>query len=230
MIGDEQAKAVQELAKTARDFRAELAADGKFVGGLIHRPADEGLGLVSDVLRYARLEIAIRFSQRVDRLMQERGLTNGPTAKILLPVLVPLLEAASLEEDEELADMWAEMLVNAADADSGVDVKRSLVPLLKAMSPLDVRILAMVVDTPDEFRRDGIVKTYDFPNSYTPWISNEGNIEPAPEEVQISLWNLVGHGCLAEPMAYGAANLNMVEVTALGRLLVNACRKPRSRN
>ena len=44
--------------------------------------------------------------QRAEQLLLEAGLSN-PTRAIALKLAVPLLEAASLEDDDYLQDLWA---------------------------------------------------------------------------------------------------------------------------
>jgi hypothetical protein len=51
---------------------------------------------------------------------------------------VPLLENATLEEDEDLQDIWARLLVNSADASSGIEPRRAFSAGLAEMCLLDV--------------------------------------------------------------------------------------------
>ena len=57
-------------------------------------------------------------------------------------VLYPLLEAAMLEDDDTLRKHWAQMLVNAIDAESKAEVRRAYVSIFGDITPLDVRNLA----------------------------------------------------------------------------------------
>jgi hypothetical protein len=68
----------------------------------------------------------------------------GPTRKIPLNIGAPLLQNAALEEDDDLQDVWAKLLVNSADASSGIELRRAFVSVLAEMTTLDVRNLAAI--------------------------------------------------------------------------------------
>ena len=68
--------------------------------------------------------------------MEQRG-TRLALRPVAMNVAFPLLEAASLEEDDGLQDIWANLLVNAADRNSGVEVKRALVSILQDFSAME---------------------------------------------------------------------------------------------
>ena len=117
-MASDETKAVQEVAKAAREYRPEVREFGAFVGRVIGRPAEQFGGLVGDVIAGVRLELGLRFKGRVDQLMREQGL-DGPTRAAPLAVAFPLLEAATLEDDEDIQELFAQLLVNAVNADSG---------------------------------------------------------------------------------------------------------------
>ena len=62
--------------------------------------------------------------QRADAMLESIGL-NGPNRAIPLKIAIPLFQAASLEDDDYLQDLWAKLLVNGGNAESGIDIKRA---------------------------------------------------------------------------------------------------------
>jgi hypothetical protein len=95
--------------------------------------------------------------------MAERGL-EAPSRPIPFSFSVPLIEHASLEADEELQDIWARMLANAADAESGTQPRTAFIGMLKDMTAFDVARLAQIAKiTP--LTKNGLVYTLNFPDS-----------------------------------------------------------------
>jgi hypothetical protein len=60
---------------------------------------------------------------------------------VALNVLHPLLESASLQEDDELQERWANLLANAADPRKGSPVTPAFIAILKDLSPREVKFL-----------------------------------------------------------------------------------------
>jgi Abortive infection alpha len=74
--------------------------------------ADEiGLGL-RDSLRMVRAELQLRFLQRWRRKLAE---ANIQPQAVKMSLLFDILAGASLEEDDDLQNLWANLLANAAD-------------------------------------------------------------------------------------------------------------------
>jgi hypothetical protein len=58
-----------------------------------------------------------------------------------LKVLLPLLEAASLENDEDMAERWASLLASAADPSNEVSQEAAYIEILRQLSPTEVLLL-----------------------------------------------------------------------------------------
>jgi hypothetical protein len=84
-----------------------------FLEKIVNPPLEE-LGLLfQDHVRFWRLKRQLQMVNKASKLVEE---FNIPTKEVPLKILAPLLENASLEEDDNLQDMWAKLLVNYADA------------------------------------------------------------------------------------------------------------------
>ena len=110
----ETAKAVQEVAKTTGKAIDAGEKFGGFISRYIAGSIEQGTGIFEDKLKYMRWERQVRLMQRAEQLLKETGLSQ-PTRAIPLKLAIPLLEAASLEDDDYLQDLWARLLVNAAN-------------------------------------------------------------------------------------------------------------------
>lgn len=97
-----------EIAKNS----IELAKD--FIKQIINPSLSELGELFADNVRYLRFKNQIKILNKAQALLSEN---DSGLKKIPLKILVPMLESASLEEDEALQDKWSSLLANAADSD-----------------------------------------------------------------------------------------------------------------
>ena len=216
----EGAKAAQEIAKTTG--MAIDAADklGTFIARITGGSLKQAFSILEDTLKYARWKRSVRLMMRARELLKEVGLEEA-TRTIPLKVAIPLLQAASLEEDDELQDIWARLLVNAANADSGVDVERMYISILEDFGPLEARVLQTIYDTPSDLKSEGI-RTALLPDAT---IDEPTDTEPTlpPEPVQLALWNLVRLGCVTPMSMWKGKSIGVVQITHLGAKLIEAC-------
>ncbi len=106
--------------------------------------AKEAGGLLGDWLRHKRENLeAIR--RRVDAKLNNRG---GQAQHQHIPVKhgVPMLQAAALEDDPLLQDMWAGLIANSLDPSKRFVPRKLYTQVLSEMEPLDARILNLLVD------------------------------------------------------------------------------------
>src|SRR4051794_22485359 len=99
----EVAKASGKLIDAGRELGGFLA---KYIGGSL----EQAMGIVEDKLKYYRWHRQIRLIDRANKLMAERGLSQ-PTRHVPLQIAIPLLQGGSLEENDQLQDRWAALLV-----------------------------------------------------------------------------------------------------------------------
>ncbi|SRR6266496_1851448 len=106
---------------------------------LLGPAATEVGGSFGDSLKVWRLKRQIQLLEKVKKI------TEGKVINAVAPRLFfPILEAASIEADDDMQSRWAALLANEAiDADS---VHPSFVEILKQMSPADARLLDKLYD------------------------------------------------------------------------------------
>ena len=216
----EMAKAVTETAKATSQALKLAEKVGPFIARIIGEPLNQISGIVTDKLKYIRWERSVRLVDRAQELMEQRG-SRLALRPVAMNVAFPLLEAASLEEDDELQDIWANLLVNAADGNSGIDVKRALVSILQDFSVVEVRLLQAIYDAPAHM---DAVPTKGLPSSYVEPGSQQEDPGLPDERVQIGLWQLKRLGCISEAGTWDSVfGIRRVRLTALGKTLVEAC-------
>lgn len=91
----------------------ELAKD--FLGKLIS-PSIEEIGLlISDNIKFFRFKNQVKILLKTKEYVERKNISMK---EIPVKILVPLLEKASLEEDEKLQNKWSNMLINMIDSQS----------------------------------------------------------------------------------------------------------------
>jgi hypothetical protein len=205
----------------ASDTATEAIKAGRDLLSLISDPLRELAGIATDTLKVTRFKRQLRLTDQVKLLLREHGL-NAPLRVLPPNFVIPLVEFASLEEDDDLQDIWALMLVNAADASSRAERRTAFVSMLKDMTAFDVMILAKIAKIAPS-TSDGAVYTLNFPDSDD---QADSGRRPAVlgNEVAVSLGNLARLGCINPNASYGGRLLySHVTLTELGAAFVTAC-------
>jgi hypothetical protein len=104
-----------ELVKAGID--AALAPVKDFANRLFGPALDELGGILADPIRICRFKRSVRLLEKTKHICDETG--YEPKA-VPLKMLLPILESASLEDDEYLHDQRANLLANAAMFDGRV--------------------------------------------------------------------------------------------------------------
>jgi Abortive infection alpha len=187
---------------SSETLRYLTQASGGPIGELWARPGDW--------LRFRRWKRAIERADEARRILAERA---RQPRQVPDDVLVPLLEAASLSEDESIAAKWATLLANATDP--AVDaIPPSFPNILRELTPDEARLLDAIHD------RNAI-----------------GTMEIANGLGLASRWpvafdNLVRLRLATHPFNPGpiaSEDRTRLMLTDLGRAFVAACRSPGER-
>ena len=98
---------------------------------------------IRDEIRLYRFGRQLELLKKAEKMAQDAGYT--PKA-VPIKILFPLLEGASLEENEDLHTMWAALLAHASDPKTCELVRPSFADLLKLMTPEMAWLLNMSFD------------------------------------------------------------------------------------
>jgi hypothetical protein len=222
----EEAKAVQEVAKaTGKAIDAAREAGG-FISRFVAGPLEQGIGIFEDRLRYMRWERQLRLMRRAEDMLRQLGL-SAPSRPVPLKLAIPLLQSASLEEDDDLQDRWAALLVNAGNTSFGTEIRRAHLDILEQITALEAHVLDVIYSLPFETAQIAGVITAALPASAQIAEAAADKFVDPSEEVMLAISNLARLGCLRLDMRWGGGeHLGKVHSTVLGRSFVNACRLP----
>lgn len=165
--------------------------NSKRVGGFLKKICGDmiidGVGLAHDRLRFFRWKNTVKLQERAEKILKDRGVGN--TRQIPPKLALPLLEEASMEDNDSLQDLWARLLANSMDPSRAVTLQRSYISVLSELLPLEAMILNAVVS---EFSRSG-------KRNSEIHFSREllaKNLNKPVLEVDASLHNLLRLGCI----------------------------------
>jgi hypothetical protein len=198
---------------------------GKWLARLVKRPLREAVGMLEDHLRVVRWERQQRLIERVNKFLQDRGLL-GATRPVPLKIALPIIQQGCLEEDDDLQDLWAQLLVNAADAASDTEVRSSFVNILKDLTALDAVNLAKIYSFAYENVKGSGVWTGELPEAIS--LDGKPGVVMRPS-VAVSLDNLLRLRLVDNAAAMaGGGPLYTVFQTELGRAFFRACSNRKS--
>jgi hypothetical protein len=221
----ETAKATQEIAKTTSKVIDTVEKFGEFISKYVHGSIQEGMGIFEDKLKYMRWERQMRFMQRAQELSNKLGLTN-PLRPIPLNLALPLLQAASMEEDDYLQDLWARLLVNGSNSNSGTTLTRAYISILEQLTPFEARLLHKIYSLPYSETQHKGVDTGKLPDEVSIGKDDgkENELVDPPENVKLGLANLARVGCIVIQKSWGGGEIfKQINPTLLGKTFIEAC-------
>ena len=111
-------------------------------------PGAEEIGEIGrNYIKGRRAKNAERTLADADKLLAEAG---REPQEVPLDVAVPLLEAASLQEEPSMTELWAALLANAADPAQQAPVQTAFVSILRDLTAPEAKLLQLVADATRE--------------------------------------------------------------------------------
>ena len=224
-VEEESAKAVTEVAKTTGKAIDAGTKFGTFISKYIAGSLEQATGIIEDRLAYMRWENQHNLMIKAESFQKRIGLKT-PFRSLPLKVAIPLFQAASLEDDDSLQELWAALLVNGANASSGIELRRTYIDLLSSFTSLDAAVMqAIYLAAPSDHLHDGFW-TRNLPDFIIPAMvlsKDESSVDPK-EEVVLSLANLERLGLVRVDYAFNGGKLySRAFETILGRDIFRAC-------
>lgn len=139
---EEEAKAVQEVAKTTGKAIEAAERVAGFLSKVLGPAFSETAGIVYDWARYFRLKNLLRIQDKVEALYKMRR-SEVEIMPIRPRYAIPLIQNASQEDDESIQDMWAGLIANATDPNKHSDPKKIYIDILSSLEPLDAKVLKL---------------------------------------------------------------------------------------
>ena len=139
------------LANAAGQALIDTVADTRGTFGKIFGPAiTEFGGMLGDKVREWRFRNLANIMGRVQKLADERQLPPENLKALPFGDAIRVIEAASEEEDESVAELWARLLANAAGPAKSNGVTKVHVDILKSISASEAAFMELMFRFPPE--------------------------------------------------------------------------------
>lgn len=151
------AKVGTELVKATGNYLSGIdPAVEKYAEQITGTARGELGSWLADHVRLRRFKSQLKIVGKAQKFAEDAGFDPGV---VNLKVLVPLLEAGSLEDDadtddaERMTDRWAALLANASHANREDEVLPSFPEVLRQLTPVEAKLLDAIYDVAMRFTR-----------------------------------------------------------------------------
>jgi hypothetical protein len=124
-----------EIAKQALEPVGDIV---KRIAGPLADEIGESLALIA---KPYRIMLSVKMFQKTQRMLKEAGITPQAVPPRLF---LPILEGASIQDDDDLHSRWAALLANAAT--SPTLIHPSYIEILKQLTPQEAQLLDRLYD------------------------------------------------------------------------------------
>lgn len=133
-----------EISGPGSEVALELAKGGR---GALRRAFGGALtefgNMLSDQMRYWRLTNILRIREKVDRLANEHQVPDALFQALPFGDAMRTLEAASQEDEPDVQELWAGLIVRAASSDRPA-INKLHIELLRSITPVDASLLEVL--------------------------------------------------------------------------------------
>ena len=197
-----------EVTGPGADALKELASGGRGALKRAFGPALTEFGeMLGDRMKLWRFTNFLKIWEKAERLIAERNLPDGLLKALPYGDAMRTLEAASQEDEGDVQELWARLIVNAATASGKPSINKLHVEILRALSPADASLLQLLYPAIGErtFHGQEEVKAF----------NTEMNAKAdavwrrlSEDERGVSVQNLIRLRCItATPRMFNAENL-----------------------
>jgi Abortive infection alpha len=145
MIPEEVGKgldATKEVAVTAGKALDTVNGFGGFLGKLLTPAATELGGMLGDHIAFLRKMNWHTIEEKLQKRSLTRGFDKLTMREMPLSIAYQAVEAASLEETDEVQELWAELLAKSIDPATDFVATKMHISLIKELSPAEAVFLS----------------------------------------------------------------------------------------
>jgi hypothetical protein len=106
-------------------------------------PSSHTIGRLLNAMLCTQMRNVVKVYGRAAEILSRAGI---PIAPVPLKLLKPILDGASVEEDEMMQELWAALLANAGGGMEAGRVQPVFVDILRQLTPQDARVLQSLYD------------------------------------------------------------------------------------
>jgi hypothetical protein len=229
---EEIAKAIQESAKLGTKGLETADKAGSFLAKIFKEPIDEIAGIVTDRLRFIRWKRTVQMADEVNKILEEKKITN--TRAVPPKIALPILEEASLEDDQNLQFLWNHLLANAMNPHFNDEIRYGFIDMIKNITGIEALMLSefyKILEREKRITPLSEIQQYSLQKEQL-----IDGLKMSPDQYAISAHNLMRMQLLSPAVLKGGAKLgtepltifkgiDAVTLTPLGVKFVEACMK-----
>lgn len=229
---EEIAKAIQESAKLGTKGLETADKAGSFLAKIFKEPIDEIAGIVTDRLRFIRWKRTVQMADEVNKILEEKKITN--TRAVPPKIALPILEEASLEDDQNLQFLWNHLLANAMNPNFNDEIRYGFIDMIKNITGIEALMLSefyKILEREKRITPLSEIQQYSLKKEQL-----IDGLKMSPDQYAISAHNLMRMQLLSPAVLKGGAKLgtepltifkgiDAVTLTPLGVKFVEACMK-----
>ncbi len=120
------------------------------LGRVFGAASDELSTLLTEQMRFWRFKNGARIIANAEQIVRERGIEIETLKKIPYGEQFLLLERATLEEKEEVQDLWSALIANSVDPQSNTQINKRILDILSSLTPPEAGLLKVLAFTLDD--------------------------------------------------------------------------------
>lgn len=216
-------KAKISITEQNAEIEASQEEVSKFLEKVIPNFVLESGGILSDTVRFWRWKNQINIIKKAKSIVENSKLDKK---QVPLKILLPIMENASLEEEEIIQNKWANILANAITASK--NITPNYAEILKELSVLEVVILDKLFDESSKENDYEKRKQLQFSKQKISEI-----FKLSSEQADLIIENLyrlnlcqapAGHGIAVGQYKFALRTTEVFEFTTFGYYFVQACK------
>lgn len=99
--------------------------------------------MLTDSVRLWRFRNLLRIREKVDRIVQERDVPESAFQALPFGDSMRTIEGASQEDDDDVQELWARLIVKAAESDTP-KINKLHIEILRSLAPADTALLELL--------------------------------------------------------------------------------------
>jgi hypothetical protein len=190
MSDEEWAKTGQEVAKFGTTVIENTSKAAGFIAKYIDEPLSVLCGKWVDNKKCDRWEYQVKIRDKVNAILKERGCK---TIRMIPPKLgIPLIDNALLEDDDDLREIWCNLIANSLDPNFDREIRHTLIDMIRNLTSLDALILKYIYEESISMAKSMLnekTKHVRVADCCVRFDKIKEKIQAEPREIRISLCN-----------------------------------------
>ena len=215
--------AVSNAVAEGSKLGVKTLESGEKFGGFITRLTgindDSIIGIFNDRLQFYRWEKQCKMADKYNKKFGKQLMQPIPPK-----FLIPIFENASLEDDEELQELWVNLLGSWTNVEYKAERRLTYVDIIKALTPQDAKILDTIYNYDKKNRRTEKIENEELFDTFATIKKDEVFKDLDDETYFLSIDNLIKLRCIKVANTWGGSP-KLVTITYLGIKFVEACIK-----